>query len=100
MGAPINARMGLNTWAAFFGSDANAEIAGDVAMLADEVTPLLKALRANGLNVVAIHNHMTGGAPTVYFLHYWGTGPVEKLAGGFKAAVNELGRSTPAHAGH
>ena len=87
MGATINARMGLNTWAAFFGTDANAEIAGDVAMLSQEVTPVLKALRANGLNVVAIHNHMTGGQPTVYFLHYWGTGPVEKLASGFKAAL-------------
>src|SRR5215831_11318134 len=63
MGAPINARMGLNTWAAFYGSDANAQIAGDVAMLAPEVTPVLKALRGNGLNVVAIHNHMTGGEP-------------------------------------
>ena len=92
MGAKINARMGLNTWAAFFGSDTNAEIAGDVAMLAAEVTPVLKALRANGLNVVAIHNHMTGGQPTIYFLHYWGTGPADKLAGGFKAALNELGK--------
>jgi hypothetical protein len=100
MGAPINARMGLNTWAAFFGSDANAEIAGDVAMLAPEVTPVLKALRSNGLNVVAIHNHMTGGEPTVYFLHYWGTGPAEKLATGFKAALNELGKTASAHAGH
>src|SRR6266542_186542 len=92
MGASINARMGLNTWAAFFGSDANAEIAGDVAMLASEVTPVLKALNANGLNVVAIHHHMTGGPPTVYFLHYWGTGSAEKLAGGFKAALDELGK--------
>src|SRR5205807_2323384 len=100
MGASINARMGLNTWAAFLGSDANAEIAGDVAMLAGEVTPVLKALRANGLNVVAIHNHMTGGPPTVYFLHYWGTGPVEKLAAGFKAALNELGKGGVAHAAH
>jgi hypothetical protein len=100
MGATINARMGLNTWAAFFGTDANAEVAGDVAMLAPEVTPVLKALRANGLNVVAIHNHMTSGAPTVYFLHYWGTGPAEKLAGGFKAALNELGKTGAAHAGH
>src|SRR5262249_31345919 len=73
---------GLNTWAAFFGTDVNAEIAGDVAMLSNEVTPVLKTLRANGLNVVAIHNHMTSGEPTIYFLHYWGTGPVEKLAGG------------------
>jgi hypothetical protein len=99
MGATINARMGLNTWGAFYGSDSNAEIAGDVAMLADEVTPVLKALRANGLNVVAIHN-MIGGEPTVYFLHYWGTGPVDKLAGGFKAALDELGEKTSAHAGH
>ena len=92
MGAPINARMGLNTWAAFYGSDANAEVAGDVAMLAEEVTPVLKALRGNGLNVVAIHQHMTSTQPTIYFLHYWGTGPTEKLANGFKAALNELGK--------
>ena len=92
MGATINARMGLNTWAAFFGSDANAEIAGDVAMLSQEVTPVLKALRANGLNVVAIHHHMTGTQPIVYFLHYWGTGPAEKLAEGFRAALDELGK--------
>src|SRR5438034_945566 len=92
MGAPINTRMGLNTWAAFFGNDANAEIAGDVAMLAREVTPVLKALRANGLDVVAIHHHMTTTQPTIYFLHYWGTGPADKLANGFKAALNELGK--------
>ncbi len=92
MGAKINARMGLNTWAAFFGSDANAEIAGDVAMLAGEITPVLKALRSNNLNVVAIHNHMTSGQPTIYFLHYWGTGPVDTLANGFKAALNQLGK--------
>ena len=100
MGATINARMGLNTWAAFYGSDANAEIAGDVAMLAEEVTPVLKALRANGLDVVAIHNHMMGGEPTIYFLHYWGTGPAERLATGFRAALDELGKKASAHAGH
>jgi|SRR5579864_1058180 len=92
MGAKINSRMGLNTWAAFYGSDANAEVAGDIAMLSNEVTPVLKALRSNGLNVVAIHQHMTTTNPTVYFLHYWGTGPADKLAAAFKAALNELGR--------
>ena len=97
MGAAINARMGLNTWAAFFGSDTNAEIAGDVAMLAPEVTPVLKALRTNGLNVVAIHHHMTGTQPTIYFLHYWGTGPADKLATGFKAALSELGKGRASH---
>jgi hypothetical protein len=98
MGAAINSRMGLNTWAAFYGSDANAEVAGDVAMLAPEVTPVLKALRGNGLNVVAIHQHMTSTQPTIYFLHYWGTGPTEKLANGFKAALEELGKAKATHA--
>jgi len=100
MGAPINARMGLNTWAAFYGSDANAEIAGDVAMRSTEITPVLKALRSNGLNVVAMHNHMTAGEPPVYFLHYWGTGPADKLANGFKAALSELGKGSHAAHGH
>src|SRR5438128_2525485 len=93
MGAPINARMGLNTWAAFVGTNENAAIAGDVAMLANEVTPVLKALRKNGLDVVAIHHHMTDTRPTVFFLHYWGTGPADKLATGFKSALAELGKN-------
>src|SRR3954468_5997026 len=92
MGAPINARMGLNTWAAFVGSGDNAAIAGDVAMLAKEVTPVLKALRSNGLDVVAVHHHMTDTQPAVFFLHHWGTGPAEKLAAGFKAALDQLGK--------
>jgi len=92
MGAPINSRMGLNTWAAFFGTDANAEVAGDVAMLPREITPVLKTLRSNGLNVVAIHHHMASTDPTIYFLHYWGTGPTEKLANAFKAVLGELGK--------
>jgi hypothetical protein len=99
MGAAINARMGLNTWAAFVGTDQNAAIAGDVAMLANEVTPVLKALRKNGLDIVAIHHHMTQTQPTVFFLHYWGTGPADKLATGFKAALAELGK-TPAATHH
>ena len=92
MGAVINARMGLNTWAAFTGTNENAAIAGDVAMLAKEVTPVLKALRSNGFDVVAIHHHMTDTEPAVFFLHYWSTGPAEKLAAGFKAALNQLGK--------
>src|SRR6059058_3498781 len=93
MGASINARMGLNTWAAFVGTNDNAAVAGDVAMLANEVQPVLKVLRRNGVNVVAIHHHMTGTQPTIYFLHYWGTGPAEKLATGFKAAVSETAKA-------
>ena len=92
MGATINARMGLNTWAAFVGTNESAAIAGDVAMLAGEVTPVLKSLRGSGISVVAIHHHMTGTEPAIYFLHYWGTGSAEKLATGFKAALDLLGK--------
>ena len=92
MGAPINSRMGLNTWAAFTGTEQNAAIAGDVAMLDTEVQPVLKALRKNGLSIVAIHNHMTATNPPVYFLHYWGKGPAATLASGFRAALDQLGK--------
>jgi hypothetical protein len=92
MGATINSRMGLNTWAAFVGSNEDAAVAGDVAMLENEVTPTLKALRSHGLEVVAIHNHMINSRPPIIFLHYWGRGPVDKLATGFRAALDELGK--------
>jgi hypothetical protein len=92
MGASINARMGLNTWAAFFGSDASAVVAGDIAMLDSEVTGVLKALRANSIDVVAIHHHMTATQPTVIFLHYWGQGPAEKLAAGVRAAIDQTAK--------
>ena len=100
MGAPINARMGLNTWAAFVGTNENAAVAGDVAMLANEVTPVLKTLRKNGIDVVAIHHHMLDTRPTIYFLHYWGTGPADKLATAFKAALDDLGKTKATSAKH
>jgi hypothetical protein len=99
-GAVVNARMGLNTWAAFVGTQEDTAIAGDVAMLEGEVNPVLKTLRKNGLDVVAIHHHMTEEQPMVIFLHYWGRGPAEKLANGFKAALDELGKKAPSHADH
>jgi hypothetical protein len=91
-GAKIDARMGLNTWAAFAGSDADSVVAGDVAMKAGEVTRVLKAMRGAGLQIVALHHHMTTGEPTVYFLHYWGRGPAEQLARGVRAALDQLGK--------
>jgi hypothetical protein len=91
MGAAINARMGLNTWAAFYGSDADAVVAGDVAMTDAEVTPVLKALRGHGIEVVAIHHHMTGTQPPVIFLHYWGRGPAETLARAVRSAIDVTG---------
>jgi hypothetical protein len=91
MGSTINARMGLNTWAAFYGNDNDAVVAGDIAMLDREVTPVLKSLRASGIDVVAIHQHMTGTTPQVFFLHYWGKGPAQKLATAVRDAIDQTG---------
>jgi len=93
-GARIGMRMGLNTWAAFFGSDKEAMVAGDIVMLESEVTPVLKALRANGLNAVSMHHHMTGVTPVLIFVHYYGTGPAATLAQGVRAAVALLSKPT------
>lgn len=92
MGAKINARMGLNSWAAFYGNGERAVVAGDMAMLEGELTGVLKALRSNRLEVVAIHQHMTGTQPPIVFLHYWGKGSASDLAKGFRAALSELGK--------
>jgi hypothetical protein len=72
--------MGLTTWAAFAGSDELAVVDGDFAMTSGEVQPVLKALRAAGINIVALHNHMIGETPNVYFTHFWGKGKAEDLA--------------------
>jgi hypothetical protein len=90
--ASINARMGLNSWAAFAGNESDAQIAGDIAMRESEVNPVLKALRAHKLNIVAIHHHMLGTQAPVIFLHYWGRGNPEELAVGFRAALDLLGK--------
>lgn len=80
--------MGVNTWAAFAGSDDRAVVDGDFAMLESELQPVLKALRGAGIDVVAIHQHMTGEQPRVLFLHYWGVGPAQHLARGLRAALD------------
>jgi len=92
MGAVINARMGLNTWAAFTGTNDDAVVAGDVAMLGKEVTPVMTAMRKAGLSIVSLHHHMIGTQPEIYFLHYWGQGSAATLAAGVKSAVALLGK--------
>jgi Domain of Unknown Function (DUF1259) len=86
-GHDVGNTMGVNTWAAFVGSDDTAVVDGDFAMLESELQPVLKALRGAGINIVAIHQHMTMESPRVMFLHYWGVGPTRALATGLKAAL-------------
>ncbi len=87
-GAEIGNIMGVNTWAAFAGSDDKAVVDGDFAMFEPDLQGVLKALRGAGINVVAIHQHMTGESPRVMFLHYWAVGPTQALAKGLKAALD------------
>jgi len=93
---PVSSFMGFNTWAAWQGTPERAAVCGDFTMLEDEVHPVIKALVENGIEVVAVHNHMVHEEPRVFFLHYWGVGNAEKLARGFKAALSKTG-TTAAH---
>ena len=87
-GMPIGKEMGVNTWAAFAGSDSQAVVAGDFAMLADEMQPVLKTMRTGGINIVAIHQHMTHDQPHYLFMHYWGKGNAQELAKTIKKALD------------
>jgi hypothetical protein len=91
-GHAMGKTMGVNTWAAFAGSDDQAIVDGDFAMLETELQGVLKALRAAKIDVVAIHQHMTGEQPRVMFLHYWGIGRTVDLANGLKAALAKTGK--------
>jgi hypothetical protein len=98
MGAEMTAAIGLNSWASFAGNKDSAHVAGDIAMLEDEVNAVIKVLRSNNLEVVALHNHMFGENPRIIFLHYYGRGPATTLAKGFRAALDVLGK--PVKAAH
>jgi hypothetical protein len=92
-GVKIDKDMGVNTWAAFAGTDDNAVVDGDFAVTEDELQPALKALRAVGINIVAIHSHMTHETPRILFFHYWGRGKAKDLANGIKGALLATGLS-------
>ena len=87
-GTSVGNEMGVNTWAAFAGTDAQAVVDGDFAMREDELQPVLKSLRGDGINIVAIHQHMTHEQPRLLFLHYWGKGEAKVLARSVKKAVD------------
>lgn len=91
-GIPVSTFMGFNTWAAWQGTPAKAAVAGDFTMLEYEVAPVIRALVENGIEVVAVHNHMVHEEPRIFFLHYWGVGNADMLAKGLKAALDNTGK--------
>src|SRR5881398_4196901 len=86
-GVKIDNAMGVNTWAAFAGSDDNAVVDGDFAVTEDELQPVLKSLRKDKINIVAIHQHMTHEEPRIMFFHYWGRGRAKDLANAVKGGL-------------
>lgn len=87
-GCSVGKDMGVNTWSAFAGSDDNAVVDGDFAVLESELQSVLKSLRGSGINIVAIHHHMVDETPRMLFLHYWGRGKVKNLAQAIKKTLN------------
>ncbi len=87
-GKVMGAAMGVNTWAAFAGSDDEALVDGDFAMKENELQAVLRSLRSHHLNIVAIHNHMTEESPRMVFLHFWGIGSLGDLSKGIRAALD------------
>jgi hypothetical protein len=96
-GAPVSTFLGFNTWAAFQGTPDKSAVAGDFTMLENEVAPVIKALIENGIEVVAVHNHMVHEQPRIFFLHYWGVGNAEQLAKGLRAALDQTGKKQQEH---
>jgi hypothetical protein len=92
-GVKIDKDMGVNTWAAFAGSDESAVVDGDFAVTEDELQPALKALRQAEINIVAIHSHMTHESPRILFFHYWGRGKAKDLANAIQGALLATGLS-------
>ncbi len=87
-GCKVGKEMGVNTWAAFAGTDENAVADGDFAVLADELQAALRSLRKSGVNIVAIHHHLTQENPRIFFLHYWARGRAAELAKAVKSALD------------
>ena len=80
--------MGVNTWAAFGGTDANAVVDGDFAVAEDELQPVLKSLRAGGHQRRRHPLAHDRRDPRILFLHYWGRGRAEDLARAVKRALD------------
>jgi hypothetical protein len=96
-GVKVTTFLGFNTWAAWQGTPERAAVAGDFAMLENEVDGVIRELVGHGIEVVAVHNHMIHEQPRIYFLHYWGVGAADQLAKGLRAALDQTGKNSNAN---
>lgn len=71
---------------------AHAVATGDFVLLAGQVNPVIRALRANGIAVTALHSHMLGESPRLFFMHFWAEDSTAKVLAGLKAALTAAGQ--------
>ncbi len=91
MGAMVPGSMGMNTPFNFQLDGKNAAINGDFMLRPAELNPVIKVLRANGIEVASIHNHLLDNEPQLVFMHFWAYGDAVGLAKGLKAALDRVG---------
>jgi hypothetical protein len=83
---PLGAAIGINFQPT---GDGNAAITGDFVLTNGEVNPVIRALRAHGIDVTAVHSHMLDEQPRLFFLHFWAVDDAMKLARGLRAALDK-----------
>jgi biotin operon repressor len=88
-GLEIKPGLALGSWAAFAGNDSDAVVMGDLVLLENELTPVMKKLRAAGFEITAVHNHVLHETPRVIYMHYMGHGKSVELAKSLRAALAE-----------
>ncbi len=86
-GVAVKPGLALGSWAAFSGTDASASVMGDLVLLEGEVNPVMFKLRASGIEITAVHNHILNETPRVLYMHYMGHGDAAELARSLRAAL-------------
>jgi hypothetical protein len=90
-GMPVPASLGLATAINFQPTNAGRAVAtGDFVLIQSEVTPVLTELRKRGIEVTALHNHLTDEQPRLFFMHFWGNGKASELGRGLRAALDRM----------
>ena len=85
--APLGLATGVNFQPT---GDGKAAITGDFVLAPTEVNPVIRALRANGIEVTALHSHMLNEQPRLFFMHFWANDEALKLAKGVRAALDKM----------
>ena len=95
-GMPVPASLGLATAINFQPTAKGRAVAtGDFVLIASEVTPVLAELRRHGIDVTALHNHLTGEQPRLFFMHFWGNADAAALAQGLRTALDRMNLAHP-----